>query len=266
MKYIACIMLSSCWFVIVAAAQGNLQEQTKPIVDEGKALYRSEMASWYGTDIILEKIADSKLIGGYFSYTAEGTATSVFYSKEDTPKVIGTVEFDETYNLKNAKVSLAVRDFTKDEWPLYVIRKKAHDLVKSDTLFKKYENTDMNLIPIISNGEKKVYVLTGPKKSGVVIFGNDYLLLFNDDNELVTKKQLHRNILPQEYGQEKKGSQTVGGIHSHQPETGNFITATDICTLMLYEKMAHWKSYAVVSEKYMSLWNCETNTLITIAR
>src|SRR5689334_9378884 len=39
------------------------------IVDEGKQLYRSEMASWYGTDVFLEQFKERDKIGGYFSYT-----------------------------------------------------------------------------------------------------------------------------------------------------------------------------------------------------
>lgn len=45
-------------------------------------------------------------------------------------------------------------------------------------------------------------------------------------------------------------------IHSHLPETGDYITATDICTLMLYEKAAKWKSHNVVSEKFLNIWDC----------
>jgi len=46
--------------------QDNPTEQAKPIVDEGKRLYRSEMASWYGTDLFLERYKDRANIGGYF--------------------------------------------------------------------------------------------------------------------------------------------------------------------------------------------------------
>ncbi|MGB0431479.1 MAG: hypothetical protein ACPGLV_13475, partial [Bacteroidia bacterium] len=42
------------------------------------------------------------------------------------------------------------------------------------------------------------------------------------------------------------------------------ITATDICTLMLYGKYANWKKYNVVSKKYLNIWNCETEHLIVV--
>ncbi|MEZ4772703.1 MAG: hypothetical protein R3D00_05915 [Bacteroidia bacterium] len=52
-------------------AQKNPTEEAAPIVAEGKLLYKSEMASWYGTDLFLEKYNNRDHIGGYFSYTDE---------------------------------------------------------------------------------------------------------------------------------------------------------------------------------------------------
>jgi hypothetical protein len=62
------------------------------------------------------------------------------------------------------------------------------------------------------------------------------------------------------------GRHVFGAIHNHLPETGDFITATDICTLMLYEKLAKWKTYNVVSEKYLNTWNCETDQLTVMTK
>jgi hypothetical protein len=248
-------------------AQSNPTEEAQPIVAEGKLLYKSEMASWYGTDLFLENYKDKENIGGYFSYTDNELAKCIFFSKTDNPKVIGTISFDSTYNTKTANVSLTEREFTKTENDLYEIRKLALAEISSDTLFRSYKNTNLNLIPLINGVGKKVYVLTGPQNSGVVILGNDYLLTFDDDNKLLIKKQLHKNIIPVYYGgKEEKGKQSVGAMHSHLPETGQFMTATDICTLMLYEKFAKWEQHIVVSEKYMNIWSCKTDQLTVIPR
>lgn len=188
-----------------------------------------------------------------------------FFSKSDNPKVIGTITFDSTYNVKAAKADLSEREFTTYENDIYVIRKIALSEANADTLFKTYKNTNLNFIPLISGDEKKVYVLTGPQQNGVVIFGNDYLLTFDKNNKLKLKKQLHKNIIPIYYGgKEEEGKQIEGAMHSHLPETGDFITATDICTLMLYEKFAKWKTHNVVSKKYLNIWNCETDQLTVI--
>lgn len=246
--------------------QKNPTDEAQPIVAEGKLLYKSEMASWHGTDLFLENYKDRENIGGYFSYTDNDIAKCIFFSKAQNPKVIGTISFDSTYNVKTAKTDLTERDFTKTENELYQIRKIALDELNTnaDGLFKFYKNTNPNIIPLINGQEKKVYVLTGPQNSGVVIFGNDYLLTFDKDNKLVAKKQLHKNIIPIEYGNVEEGKEVEGAMHSHLAETGDFITATDICTLMLYEKFAKWKTHNVVSHKYLNIWNCETDQLTVI--
>lgn len=244
----------------------NPTQEAQPIVTEGKLLYKSEMASWYGTDLFLEKYKEKENIGGYFSYTENQKSTCVFFTNAESPKVIGTITLDSTFNIELANLSLDVREFTKNEKDLYQIRTIALAEINSDTLFKKYKNTNLNLIPLISGQSKKVYVLTGPQQGGVVLIGNDYLLEFNNENKLLTKRQLHKNLIPIYYGKkEEEGKEVVGAMHTHLPETGDFITATDICTLMLYGKFAKWKSHNVVSKKYLNIWNCETNHLMVIS-
>ena len=246
--------------------QGNPTKEAQPIVAEGKLLYKSEMASWYGSDWFLENYKNQENIGGYFSYTENNISKCIFFSKSDNPKVIGTISFDSTYNVKTAKTDLSERDFTINENDIYAIRKIAIAEIYADTMFKSFKNTNWNLIPLITEAEKKVYVLTGPQQEGVVIFGNDYLLTFDKSNRLTLKKQLHKNIIPIYYGgKETEGKQVEGTMHSHSPETGDFITATDICTLMLYEKFAKWKTHNVVSKKYLNLWNCEKDQLTVIS-
>ncbi len=75
-------------------------KEEKEIINEATKLYKTEMASWYGTDIFLGKFSDRRQnIGGYFSYIADNKAVCVFFSKTDNPKIIGTFTFDSTYNI-----------------------------------------------------------------------------------------------------------------------------------------------------------------------
>lgn len=260
--YLLVVML---FFKVFVFGQNHIEKLTKSIVEEGKMLYKSEMASWYGTDLFLENYTNKSNVGGYFSYGDGEITKCVFYSKEKTPKVIGTLSFDDSFSLQTATTNLEERNFSKSEQELYKIRSKALQIINSDTIFKFYKNTNYNIIPIISNNERKVYILTGPQNSGVMIFGNDYLLTFDKKNKLLNRKQLHKNIIVTPYGEKTEdGNAIVGGMHTHLPETGDFITATDICTLMLYEKIAGWESYAVVSEKYLSTWDCLKDELTVV--
>ena len=264
MKLIQIILLTL--IALSVFGQKSPTEKAQPIVSEGKLLYKSEMASWSGTDIFLEQYNNRDNIGGYFSYSEEDSVKCIFFSKADNPKVIGTISFDSTYDVSKATLNLNERDFRETENDLYQIRKIALTELQSnkDEFFKFYQNTNPNIIPLINGEEKKVYILTGPQQSGVVIFGNDYLLTFDQNNELTSKKELHKNIIPIEYGNIEEGKEVEVAMHSHLPETGDYITATDICTIMLYSKYTKWKSHNDFSKKHLNIWNCETNSLTVI--
>lgn len=246
-------------------SQKTPTEKAKPIVEEGKRLYQSEITSWYGTDLFIENYKGNINPDGYFSYADKYGSKCVFYSGSEKPRVIGTISFDKTVSPETGKVDFTARDFTKLESDFYTIRENALKAMDGDTLFKIYEDMNLNLVPLITKKEKKVYVLTGPIKNGVVVFGNDYLLTFDKKNKLLSEKQLHANIIPIEYNK-KDPENPSSTIHTHLPETGDFITATDICTLMLYEKFAGWEQHLVVSKNYINIWNCKEDSLIVLPK
>jgi hypothetical protein len=100
-------------------------------------------------------------VAGYFSYSEKSISKCIFFSNDATPKVLATISFDSTYNTHTALVDSSERKFSIIEGDLYTIRKQALAEINSDTIFKSYSNTNLNLIPIINGSEKKVYVLTG---------------------------------------------------------------------------------------------------------
>jgi len=241
-------------------------KEEKEIINEGTKLYKTEMASWYGTDIFLEKFADKgPNTGGYFSYIANDRSICVFFSKDPTPKILATFSFDSTYNVNTALVDGREREPSKQESDLMIIRQIALAELSTDTLFKAYKDMNPNLIPLNDDRGKRVYILTGPKKQGIVVFGNDYLLTFEKENKLKNKRQLHKNIITIDYGS-KDGKTIIATMHTHLPETGDLITATDVCTLMLYEKYAQWGQHYVMSSKNVSIWDCKKDQLMVMTR
>lgn len=237
----------------------KLEKQAAAIEEEADKMYRSEMASWYGSDLFEEKFKDKNDIrGGYVSYSEGDMSKCVFISNAAKPKAIVTISFDSTYNIKTAVVDSSERELTDLESDLVDLRLKAKAIIQKDTIFKFYKNISFNIVPIIKGKEKKVYVLSGPKVSGVVVFGNDYLMTFDKNNNLVATKRLHKNINPVEY------KNSVSAIHTHLKETGDFMTATDICTLRLYEKYTQWENYTVMSKDYVSIWDCKKDKLLIL--
>lgn len=240
----------------------DLVKKAQEITDEGKHLYKLEMAAWYGSDIFTESFKERARIGGYFTYIDNNTPKCLFFSRGEKAKVIGVVSFGDIKVVETATIDFKERDFKSNERELYTIRTEALKQIQQDTLFKKYTNTSFNLIPVIYNEERKVYVLTGPKNTGVVLFGNDYLMTFNKQDSLIDKKQIHRNLIPLNFNiEDDESKEVVATVHSHAAETGEFITPTDICTLMLYAKFAGWKRHIVISEKYVSVWDCINESL-----
>jgi hypothetical protein len=245
-----------------AQSQDSLVVIADQIVSEATLLYKSEKASWYGTDVFVEKYKDKvSNSGGYFSYSDKGIDKCIFYSKEDMPKVVATIEFNGVYSVAAAKSNGEERAFTDLEKDLYTIRTLALKQINSDTLFKTYKNTNLNLIPIITDKQRKVYVLTGPQNGGVVIIGNDYELTFDKNNALINTRKIHNSMISLEYSGEKG---VVGAAHTHLATTGDFMTVTDICTLMLYQKSTKWQQHFVMSANYVSIWDCEKNTLLIL--
>lgn len=248
-------------------AQEDLQRAAAGIVEEARELYRSEMASWNGTDMLaINYHNDIDKVGGYISYAEDGFEKCIFFSREDSPRVMMTVVFDSTFEPAQASSSMLRRPFTPLERSLYNIRRAALKEAAADTaLFEMYNNTSYNFIPIIYRGQKKVYIITGTTRHNVVIFGNDYLLSFDKDDKLLSKKKLHRNIIPTPYGNAADSSLNImGGAHTHLPETGPFMSVTDVCTLMLYAKYANWGQYTVASDKYISIWSREGDKLLIL--
>lgn len=241
--------------------QSKIDKETSAILEEGKMLYKSEMASWYGSDIFMEKYSEKEKIGGYLSYTENEISTCIFFSKGENSKVLGTINFDDTFKIETAKTDLVERELSKNEFALYKIRTEALRIINSDTLYKTYKNSNLNLIPVITNKEKKVFVLTGPKSNGVMLFGNDYLLTFDKNDKLINQKRLHNSLIPIEFGGK---NEIEGTIHSHVLD--DLITSTDICTLLLYGKFANIKTHYVMSKKYVSIWDCKKETLIVMTR
>ena len=261
---ICLILLLSIFYIFSLKAQtpDSLEKIADKIVAEATKMYKSEMASWYATDLLMGKYKDKTTqLGGYASYAENGKDKCIFYSKGENPKVILTVSFKGVYAVEKAETNTDERPFTPLEKEYFNIRQAAAFAVSSDTFFKAYKNTNFNLIPIIEGDSRKVYILTGPQDNGLVLFGNDYELIFDKNNVLTSKIKLHNSLVTLDYTGEKT---QVGAMHTHVPTKDEFITATDVCTLMLYGKTAKWQTHFVMSEKYVSTWLSDGNKVTIV--
>lgn len=258
--FLICFLLGLSTSLI---GQKKLGKMAAKLEAEGKKLYRLEMAAWHGTDLIREKHPELfKEGGGYVSYEKGNRVHYIFYSRNGKD-VLSDVSFDWSFDLKKASINLTKRPFNNTESKLYQARNLCTKLVYSDSTFTQYENTAYNFIPTFTKKGMTVYVLTGPKKHGVVILGNDFTITLDKKNRFKKVQSLHQNIIPIEFDASQKGGSS---IHSHTASTSDFITPTDICTLMLYRRFTSWKHHVVISESYVSSWDFEKEKLVILTK
>ncbi len=248
--------------LVVSFLSAQNQKKIDAILAEGKLLYYSEMASWLGTDLFLSEYTQRENIGGYLSYSEDHTARCIFFDHSAEQKVLGTVTFDLSFGREAAVIDIQPRLMSEKESTLLQLRNRAAKVISEGSFVVSYENTGLNIIPLSDRDGHRVYILTAPKDHGVVLFGNDYLLEFDSKLRLKSKKKLHQNLIPVGYQSESDASSSV---HSHLPETGHYITATDVCTLMLYCRYTDWESHHVISDKYLNMWDCATNRLSVVS-
>lgn len=245
----------------------DLQKKAEEIKAEAFKIYSSEKASWLGTDI-MQEVYDSGVpsnLKGYFSYATEDAVRCVFYSNDSIPKILLTIEFDPSFNPEKTTVADYAREFSEREKEYYKLRKSVESVLVADTgYFNYYENTNYNVVPIIDEQSKRVYILTGTTSQGVVLFGNDYLLLFDDNYKLSSKERIHNTLISSPTHADTTGGTPVGFIHSHVPGRSEYMTATDIATALLYQGYTNWQSCTVISKDYFSIWSCSNNSLTII--
>ncbi len=185
------------FFCVTSYSQNNKVEK---ILAEGKLLYRLEKGAWYGTDHFMAYFAekmDLTTLEGYLSYeTPYRTIKTIIYSKYNSNEVLVSYEFDSLPQPTPIRFDTVSRQPTSLEKDLIMLRQEVRRIVaeNKDNFFTLYENTGYNYIPIITNNQRVVFILTGSLQAGVVLIGNDYKLKFNENNTLVNKEKIHKSI------------------------------------------------------------------------
>ena len=168
---------------------------------------------------------------------------------------------------KTAKVDVEPKALLSDEMDLYQMKKAALQLLSSDALFDASVKSTTQIYPLIKDGLKKVYILPEQTRAQEVVFGNDYLITFHSDNTVNTKVKIHPSSVSVKFREEGVNTnEPMREQHSHFPETGDLFTVTDVCNLMLYQSKANWKQHTIISQNYISIWNCDANQMITIPK
>jgi len=240
---------------------------SEKILNEGKLLYRLEKASWYGTDLFLEKFPSKRdSIGGYLSYVSDNKVINIFFSRFDASHIFARFQFDSLPKPNPIQIDTLSSIATALEKDLIQIRQDALEKITSnaDNFFKFYKNISLNPIPIIRDNDRKVYVISGTSVNGIVPLGNDYLFRYNNKNSFISKEKIHNSLIQLQTKSDSTNNPILVTMHSHV--ISECIDPTDICTLLLYKDFVDWNQHYVISKKFVSIFEMKKETLTIITR
>ncbi|MEP2668686.1 MAG: hypothetical protein ABJH04_06820 [Cyclobacteriaceae bacterium] len=242
-------------FLLILAVQAfclfgqDLEQVSNEILQDGIQMYRNERASWISTDYIPEK--DKSLVNGYFTYFNGENFISIYFDPSNKNAVykftfqpMGEIDIEMLKTEQNIPL-------TKMELGILKVRKKAVGL--SVMWYKQFGYTQIvnpNVIIHKTSPQYEVYVIPGAKIPDLIPIGGDLRMTFKSDGELDKIDAIHNNLIP--FEAETSGKVYLSHEHKGRRLEKEYITSTDICTLLLYRDYVMEEKHTVVHRKFIS--------------
>jgi phage pi2 protein 07 len=229
------------------------------VYQEGMLIYRNSKSSWLGNEILIKPLQEKDLVkdlGGYLSYPMGDITHFIFYNKKN--RVIAETYFDSTFKAYVEHISFNERDFNEVEKFYIRIKQATLEFQQKDSTIKYYDNTGMNVVPILFKNKIKVYMLTAPSIYGQVILGNDYVLEFDENIKNPKLYDIHKTIVPIPYAKDTIQTQSY---HTHTDEMGALPSPTDIAIVFLYGELAGWTQHLIYSKELTTILNIKTKKM-----
>jgi hypothetical protein len=256
MKRILVLMLLSLFSGILPAQQiemsdSELNAKLDSVLVEATLLYKYEKASWVSTDLALENLYVKSFFHSYLTYEDDGKIITIIIGRDFQTCIAEYIYENDFDNPKSSKIEN--RPLSAKENELIEVR----DNIIKNISKRKYgisvpHGFSLNFILLPFHDGYKFYIITGTSQHNVIPFGNDFIFYTNKTGKIKSWKKFHSGLIPAYtmYGDAKVTEMT----HSHL-RTTPLITATDICTFMLYAPLYEIDSFSVYSPalgKYMT--------------
>ncbi len=237
-------------FIVYSGFSQDFKQLANDILTEGIELYRSERASWISTDSIPEQ--DRQLIGGYFTYPNGQYLHSIYVDTTENNAVykftfepIGNMDIELVRTEKNVELSI-------EEKLILEIRKNA--LATGSYWYQSFGYSRIvnpNVIIHKTKPEFEVYIIPGTFEHGLLPIGGDIYLTYKSDGKLGDMEPIHNNLIPMEISTNRDVAYMA---HEHKGKRlgKKYITATDICTLLLYRDYLNGEKHLTVHKKFVS--------------
>jgi hypothetical protein len=228
----------------------DLEQVSSRILKEGIQLYRNERASWISTDSLPEP--SRKLIAGYFTYSNGENFISIYVDKSDQ-NAVRKFTFQPQGNTE-IKLTTTEQDvqLSEIERGILAVRKKAVAL--SSMWYEQFGYSNIvnpNIIINKTSPEFEVYVIPGPKQKGLLPIGGDLKMTFKPNGELKQIGVIHNNLIPFDLNSQEE---IVATAHEHLGKrlAKEYMTVTDVCTLLLYRQHLKEEKHLSVHRKFIS--------------
>jgi len=249
MKKISLVLLISLFSSILFAqkikmSKAELKTKLDSVLAEGNLLYKYEKAAWISNDLAFECPAVKAEYNGFFTYEEQEEIKTIILG-DNFQFCIAEYVFDNNFD-KPKSEKIEKRELSEKEKDLIDVRKK----ILKEIVENKYEVTypddyNPNIILLPFADKYKLYIIMGTSLKDVIPFGNDYLFIADKNGKVENWQKFHSILIP--------GYTMIGDrykvtklSHSHL-RTTPLMTATDICTFMLYAPLYDMDEFSVYS-------------------
>ena len=217
---------------------GVITDALDSICTEGYNLYVAEYVNWVSSDSLLAHYSVDEIGNNFIWQPTNDTWCVIFMDREQKNCI-----FEYRYDMSSQEQTVSY-----DSRPISEIERGI--LEKKNLMFKNaieqygdslrydpdYGRPNFDFVRIDTN-TTRMYMLQGVERSGIIPFGNDCSIDFDNDCNIKAFRRYHRSFIP-------ISNEGETAFHSHLKDNP-YITPTDICNFLLYH--GNMKETAVLS-------------------
>lgn len=252
------LIISCCAFAQPGKlSERKLQQKLDSILIEGNLLYYYEKATWVAYDMAVQQPDIRNKFESYLTYQTGKSIKTIILGK-NLENCVAEYTFITDYDTPDI-VQLTERALTTYEKKLIYMRERILGQLGNDEYDVRIpEGFSLNFVLLPYGKKYKMYVLTGTSQSNVIPFGNDYLFITDDYGNIERWRKFHTGIIPAQT--EFEGAKVRELTHSHVKDNP-LISATDICTFMLYGPLYDLERFSVYADGRYMTYDLESNTI-----
>ena len=222
----------------IEMSESELMNKLDSVLQEGNLLYKYEKSAWISNDLASENPIVRAEFKDYLTYEEQGEIRTIIFGENHQ---ICIAEYTFENNFDNPKsIKIEKRELSDKERTLIDVREKILNNINDNEygITAPPAGYNFNLILLPFADKYKLYIITGTTEPNVVPFGNDYIFIADENGDIESWQKPHFQLIPTYTvitgGYARRNFARVTGlIHTHLPTTP-LMTATDICTFMLY--------------------------------